>query len=68
MADEMEGRSPEEQPSLDNRLLRLERSVESYSAAAPRDTSRGRLQAFVALHRKIASVATSLQQEMQSAL
>jgi len=68
MADRMEGRFPEEQPSLDSRLLRLERSVESYSAAAPRDTSRGRLQAFVALHRRIASVATSLQQEMQSAL
>jgi multidrug resistance protein MdtO len=64
MADQMEGRLREEQPRLGNRLVRLERSIESYSAEVPQDTFGGRLPAFLALYRRIASVGTSLQQEM----
>ena len=67
IADRMEGRLPTEEPSLDNRFVRLERSIERYSAASPQDGFDGRLPAFLALYRRIASVGTSLQQEMQSA-
>ena len=68
MGDWLEGgRLPEEQPTLAKRLLILERTVQTYSAAAPQDTFRSRFDALLALYRRIESVATSLQQEMQSA-
>ena len=53
MADRMEGRPTEESFSLDNRLLRVEQTVQSYSAVVPRDTFRSQLQTFLSLHHRI---------------
>jgi multidrug resistance protein MdtO len=66
-ADRLSGRLPGELPTLAKRFLSLERSVQTYSAAAPEDTFRSRFHALLALYRRVESVATSLQQEMQSA-
>ena len=47
MADRLEGRAPEDQSILDQRLLRLERTVQRYSTAAPPDTFKSQFQAFL---------------------
>ena len=66
MADRIEGRLPQEQPSLDNRIESLERNVqEASSSAALQRTFRNQFHAFLSLYRTIKSVATSLLQEMQ---
>ena len=64
MADRMEGRPSEEQPSLDIRLARLERTVRSQSAAVSQDKFGDRFQTFIFLHRRIEGVMTSLQKEI----
>jgi multidrug resistance protein MdtO len=64
MADRMEGRPTEKQSTLDNRLARLERTIQSQAGAAPQDERGVQFQTFLSLHRRIESVLTTLQQEI----
>ena len=66
MADRLEGRAPEDECSLEQQLLGLERTVQHDCTAAPPDTFKSRHQAFLLLYRTIGSVAACLQGEMRS--
>jgi multidrug resistance protein MdtO len=64
MADRMEGRSPEEDPSLGSWVARLERTVETYGPRESHEPPAARFQAFLSLHRRIESLMMFLNKEI----
>jgi multidrug resistance protein MdtO len=63
MAQRMEGRSPAEQPTLENWRARLERTVESYRPQEPQQTLVAKFQTLLSLDRRIQSLMISLTEE-----
>ena len=59
-ADQIEGRSSVQPPSLEPWVGALEEAVETYERRAPPEASEARVRAFLALHRRIESLATDL--------
>jgi multidrug resistance protein MdtO len=58
--DRVEGRSSASPPSLQPSLAALERTVEIYDSQASAEPSAARFQAFLALHRRLEHLTTSL--------
>ena len=63
MADRIEGR-PSQVRLSEESLEHLERAVRAYDASEPQQEMASRFQAFLSLHRRIESLATSLQKDL----
>jgi multidrug resistance protein MdtO len=64
MAQQMEGRSPAEQPTLEHSGARLERAVENYGSGEPKQTFAAQFAALLALDRRIQSLMISLNRDI----
>jgi multidrug resistance protein MdtO len=64
-ADRIEGRPSQVKP-LEESLAHLERAVKAYDLSEPQQKMASRFQAFLSLHRRIASLATSSQKEISN--
>jgi multidrug resistance protein MdtO len=64
IADRMEGRSPEEDPSLGSWVARLERTVEASGPGESHEPPAARFQAFLSLHRRLEDLMMSLNKEI----
>ncbi len=64
-ADRIEGRPSQVKP-LEESLAHLERAVKAYDLAEPQQKMASRFQAFLSLHRRIVSLATSSQKEISN--
>ena len=67
LADRIEGR-PSQVGHVEDLLARLERAVSTYEGSEPRPATADRFQAFLSLHRRIESLASSLQKEIGNAV
>jgi multidrug resistance protein MdtO len=67
IADRMEGR-PSQVGPLQESLARLERAVSTYEGSEPEPETADRFQAFLSLHHRIESLASSLQKEIGNAV
>jgi multidrug resistance protein MdtO len=67
IADRIEGR-PLQVGLLEESLAHLERAVSTYAESEPHPETPNRFQAFLSLHRRIESLASSLQKEIGSAV
>jgi multidrug resistance protein MdtO len=66
IADRIEGR-PSQVGLFEESLARLERAVSAYQGSEPQPASADRFQAFLSLHRRMASLTSSLQKEIGNA-
>jgi multidrug resistance protein MdtO len=64
MADRMERRSTEEDPSLGSWAVRLERTIETYGPRDSEEPSGAQFQAFLSLHCRIEGLVMSLNREI----
>jgi multidrug resistance protein MdtO len=64
VADRMEGRSPEEDPSLGGWAARLERTVEMSGPGESHEPPAARFQTFLSLHRRLEDLMMSLNKEI----
>jgi multidrug resistance protein MdtO len=67
IADRIEGR-PSQTELFEESLARLERAVSAYEGSEPRPATADRFQAFLSLHRRIATLTSSLQNEIDNAV
>jgi hypothetical protein len=63
LADRMEGRPPGAKPR-EEWLAPLERTVRAYDVHEPQKQTAIRLPAFLSLHRRVETIATSLQKDL----
>jgi multidrug resistance protein MdtO len=66
IADRIEGR-PSQVGLFEESLARLERAVSAYQGSEPLPATADRFQAFLSLHRRMASLTSSLQKEIANA-
>jgi len=67
IVDRIEGRPSQERP-FEESLARLERTVSSYEGSKLQPGTSDRFRAFVSLHRRIESLTSSLQKEIENAV
>lgn len=67
IADRIEGRASQVE-LFEGSLARLERAVSTYEGSEPQPATADRFQAFLSLHRRIESLTSSLQKEIENAV
>jgi multidrug resistance protein MdtO len=67
IADRIEGR-PSQPGLFKESLARLERAVSTYEGSEPQPATADRFQAFLSMHRRIESLTSSLQKEIENAV